>query len=162
MLPDWAFAQRGSGVIVLQPDATVTVLEYYEFLGRIADGRVRAEDQLVSALLTDGRRRRVGDLRVYAMVRSGEVRTEDLPPRVPNGVLATGAAAKRLLRAIERPWESEKESETLLRAVLGPVPAEPPGEMLRTVAASPSNLPADQLLHSAEPPDTAEEEKTQA
>src|SRR5690242_2122373 len=102
MLFDRAFAPREYGVIVLQSnDETVLALEFNEFLGRIASGAVQAEDIVVGRVFTDGRRKRVGALRLYAMIRSGAVPTEDLPRRAPGGVLAAGQAARTMLRAIE-------------------------------------------------------------
>ncbi|MCW3099221.1 MAG: hypothetical protein JWL77_4839 [Chthonomonadaceae bacterium] len=90
MQQDWAFAQQGHGVTVRTARGDVFVLEFNEFLGRIASGRIGPDDVVVSQVMTDGVHRRVGDLKLYAQVVSGQVRTDDLPRRVPGGVLATG------------------------------------------------------------------------
>ena len=100
MLHDWAFAQKGYGVIVQTARGDVTVLEFNEFLGRIASGQIGPEDIVVSQVMTDGIRRRVGDLKLYAQVTSGRVQTENLPRRVGDGVLATGQEAAEELQAI--------------------------------------------------------------
>ncbi|HZT43153.1 MAG TPA: hypothetical protein VFA07_13370 [Chthonomonadaceae bacterium] len=144
MKPDWALAKRGYGVIVLQASA-VTVLEFNEFLGRIAHGHIQANDVVVTSVFTDGKRRRVGDLKLYAMARSGELRTEDLPRRVPGGVLATGEAARALLRAIEA--RIPGDAETLMRTASAPQPAAVPLEMLRAAACALTADPPTELLH---------------
>lgn len=150
MKPDWALAKYGFGIIVLQANA-ITVLEFNEFLGRIAEGRIQANDVIVASVFTDGKRRRVGDLKIYAMVRSGELRTDDLPRRVPGGVLATGAAARALLHAIEA--NGPGDAETLVRAAAAPLPAAVPLELLRAAAAALSaDLPTG-LLHVLLPPE---------
>ena len=100
MLHDWAFAQKGQGLIV-ETARGLIVLEFNEFLGRIASGQITADDVVISHVMTDGHRRRVGDLVLYSQVRSGFVRTEKLPRRVPGGVLATGLAAREHLRTVE-------------------------------------------------------------
>jgi hypothetical protein len=101
MLQDWAFAQKGHGIVVQTARGEVTVLEFNEFLGRIASGQVGPDDIIVSQVMTDGVRRRVGDLRLYAQVRSGQVQTESLPRRVPGGVLATGLEAREQLPPLQ-------------------------------------------------------------
>ncbi len=100
MLQDWAFAQKGQGLIV-ETARGLIVLEFNEFLGRIASGQISADDVVISHVMTDGHRRRVGDLILYAQVRSGFVRTETMPRRVPGGVLATGLAAQQRLLTVE-------------------------------------------------------------
>ncbi|HZO91344.1 MAG TPA: hypothetical protein VFB38_23680 [Chthonomonadaceae bacterium] len=147
MLGDWAFAQRGYGLILIQADGTVIAVEFNEFLRRIASGAVQADDLVLSQVLTEGKRRRAGDLRLFAMVRSGQVRTEGLPLREPEGVLAVGAEARALIRALE--GETTSDSETLLRAIAQAVPAGLPGELLRAAAAALSGEPSDQLLRPA-------------
>lgn len=101
MLQDWAFAQKGYGIIVQTVRGDVTVLEFNEFLGRMASGQIGPDDVIVSQVMTDGARRRVGDLRLYTQVRSGQVQTESLPRRVPGGVLATGLDAAEELRPFQ-------------------------------------------------------------
>lgn len=98
---DWAFAQRGYGVIVMKPDESVEALEFNEFVRRVENGRVSADDMVVSSVLTDGERRRVGDMRLYALIRSGRVPVHRLPQREQNGVIATGSEAERILRSAE-------------------------------------------------------------
>lgn len=93
MLQDWAFAQKGHGIIVQTARGDVTILEFNEFLGRIASGRIGPDDIVVSQVMTDGVRQRVGDLKLYTQVTSGKVQTESLPRRVPGGVLAAGPQA---------------------------------------------------------------------
>lgn len=88
MLQDWAFAQKGEGVTVHSVRGDITVLEFNEFLGRIASGRIGPDDIAVSLVMTDGVPRRVGELKLYAQVVSGQVATESLPRREPGGVLA--------------------------------------------------------------------------
>jgi len=88
MLQDWAFAQKGQGITVHSLRGDVIVLEFNEFLGRIASGHVGPDDVIVSEVMTDGEPRRVGDLKLYAQVTSGQVQTENLPRRVAGGVLA--------------------------------------------------------------------------
>lgn len=100
MLQDWAFAQKGYGIIVQTVRGDVTVLEFNEFLGRIASGQIGPDDTIVSQVMTDGVRQRVGDLKLYVQVTSGRVQTESLPRRAPSGVLATGPAAAEELEAI--------------------------------------------------------------
>jgi hypothetical protein len=90
MLQDWAFAQKGEGVTVQTARGDVKVMEFNEFLGRIASGQIGPEDVVVSQVMTDGVRRRVGDLKLYGQVISGRFQTADLPRRVPGGVLAIG------------------------------------------------------------------------
>lgn len=90
MLYDGLFARRGHGLIILKASAAPIVLEFNEFLKRIASGEIAAEDMVVASVFTDGERRRVGDLRVFEMVRSGLLKTETLPIRTPQGILATG------------------------------------------------------------------------
>ena len=90
MLQDWAFAQKGQGLTVVTVRGDVTVLEFNEFLGRIASGQIGPDDVVVSQVMTDGIRRRVGDLKLYSQVISGRFQTADLPRRVPGGVLAIG------------------------------------------------------------------------
>src|SRR5690349_15372686 len=94
-------AKHSSGIVVLAVGAAPVVLEFNEFLDRIARGLVRDEDIVVAGIFTGGKRRRAGDLRLFAMIRSGAVRTEDLPRRVPDGVLASGEAATAFLQAID-------------------------------------------------------------
>ena len=94
MQQDWAFAQKGQGLTVQTVRGDVTVLEFNEFLGRIASGLIGPDDVVVSQVMTDGAPRRVGDLKLYTQVISGRVRTEDLPRRVPGGVLATSLKAE--------------------------------------------------------------------
>jgi hypothetical protein len=143
MFHDWAFAQRGYGIVVLPTRGSLLVVEFNELLKRIASGAIQAEDRVISRVFTDGKRLRVGDLRVYGMVRSGEVPTADLPCRVPNGVLASGAKARALLRAIENGDDSEAApNDTLLRAVSPPLP----DEMLRAVKAALSPVSSEELL----------------
>lgn len=89
MLQDWAFAKKGQGLTVVTVRGDVTVLEFNEFLGRIASGQIGPDDVVVSQVMTDGIRRRVGDLKLYVQVTSGRFQTADLPRRVPGGVLAT-------------------------------------------------------------------------
>lgn len=142
--PDWAFSKRGYGVIVLHADAAPIVLEFNELLRRIADGRVEAEDSVVARVFTDGKRRRAGDLRVFALVRSGAVRTDDLPRRAPEGVLAKGAAARALLRAIE--GAPAADAEALLRAAAAPLAAGPALTLLRAAAEALTGDPPEELL----------------
>ncbi|HLV81559.1 MAG TPA: hypothetical protein VKT32_14830 [Chthonomonadaceae bacterium] len=149
MIPDWALAKHGYGVIVLQSDS-ITVLEFNEFLGRIADGRIEAQDVIVASVFTDGKRRLVGDLKVYAMARSGELRTDDLPRRVLGGVLATGEAARALLRAVE--GSDPGDAETLMRAASAPLSAAVPLELLRAAASALAADPPTELLHILQPP----------
>ena len=87
MLQDWAFAQKGSGIVVQTLRGERMVLEFNEFLGRIASERIGPDDYILSEVMTDGEWRRVGDLILYAQVVSGQVQTENLPRRVPGGVL---------------------------------------------------------------------------
>ncbi len=101
MLQDWAFAQRGQGLIVQTVRGDIIVLEFNEFLGRIASGQIVAEDTVISHVMTDGQRRRVGDLRLYFQVRRGDIHTENLPRRVPGGVLAIGQEARERLLTVE-------------------------------------------------------------
>ena len=90
MLQDWAFAQKGQGLTVVTVRGDVSVLEFNEFLGRIASGQIGPDDVVISQVMTDGIHRRVGDLKLYAQVISGRFQTADLPRRVPGGVLAIG------------------------------------------------------------------------
>lgn len=99
---DWGFAGRRSGIVVLGDDGTVIVLEFNEFLRRIASRAIGEEDRIVSGVFTDGLRRRVGDLRLFGLIRSGTVETETLPPSMTGGVLARGAEALAILRQVER------------------------------------------------------------
>ena len=142
--PDWAFSKRGYGVIVLHADAAPIVLEFNELLRRIADGRVEAEDRIVARVFTDGKRRRVGDLRLFTLVRSGEVRTNDLPRRAPDGVLARGVAARALLQAIE--GGPPADVETLLRATVPPAATGLARNHLRAAAEALMGDPPDELL----------------
>jgi hypothetical protein len=153
MLNDWAFAQRGSGVFILSVRGDVIVLEFNEFLGRIADGRIQDEDVVLSRVFTDGRRCRVGSLHVFALVRSGQVRTDDLPRREAGGVLATGEQARALLRQLEAeisPGErkAHPEAEFLLRASTAPMGALE-SELLRAAEAIPSSTPPEELPRPA-------------
>jgi hypothetical protein len=150
MQPDWAFAHYGNGVVVLHTNGTVIVLEFNEFLGRIASGVIGPEDWTVGRIFTDGQRRRVGDLRVYTLVRSGNVRTEDLPRRVPDGVLATGLAAREFLAALEGVpcASSDPNFETLLRAANAPLALHLARELLRAPLTS-SSMPPGELLRTA-------------
>jgi hypothetical protein len=141
MFADWAFARHGCGVIVLQPGDRVTVLEFNEFLRRIAEEAIQAEDFVVGPVFTDGFRRRAGELRLFEMVRSGAIRTDDLPRRMPGGVLATGEAARALLRAVEK--QPYADADTLLRAAALPVGL--PQEMLRAAAAALTSEPPEEL-----------------
>ena len=88
MLQDWAFAQKGQGITVYSQRGDIIVLEFNEFLGRIASGHIGPDDVIISQVMTDGAPRRVGDLKLYAQVISGQVQTENLPRRVAGGVLA--------------------------------------------------------------------------
>ena len=88
MLQDWAFAQKGQGITVHSLRGNVIVLEFNEFLGRIASGHIGPDDVIVSEVMTDGEPRRVGDLKLYSQVISGHVQTANLPRRVAGGVLA--------------------------------------------------------------------------
>jgi hypothetical protein len=117
---DWALAKRAEGVLVLpaQNDReAVVVLEFNEFLIRIARETIQADDSVVSPIFTEGRRRRVGDLRLYGMVRSGQVRTENMPLRYPDGLIAAGSAALALLPQYETDTSPDLTSPgaTLLR-----------------------------------------------
>lgn len=100
MQQDWAFAQQGHGVTVQTVRGDVIVLEFNEFLGRMASGLIGPDDVVASQVMTDGVQRRVGDLKLYAQVVSGQVRTEDLPRRVPGGVLATGLEIEDEVQAV--------------------------------------------------------------
>jgi len=92
MLQDWAFAQKGQGITVYSQRGDIIVLEFNEFLGRIASGHIGPDDVIVSEVMTDGAPRRVGDLKLYAQVISGQVQTENLPRRVADGVLAISSS----------------------------------------------------------------------
>lgn len=122
------------GIAVVEPSGVI-VLEFNEFLKRMACGVIRADTGIVGKILTGGYRKAASDLRLYSLVRSGQVATEDLPLRVTDGVLATGAEARAFLRAIERvrgPYlDARSDFGTLLRAVLTPVSHLFPAEMLR-------------------------------
>lgn len=147
MFSDWAFAQRGYGVLVIQTDGTVILVEFNEFLRRIANQSVQAEDFVISAVFTDGKRRRVGDLRLFGMVLSGQVATEKLPIRSENGILAEGAQARAVLHS----WEgtSDRNAETLLRPASAPEIET--ADLLRPVSSSASSIPPEQLPRPAEP-----------
>ncbi len=104
MLQDWAFAQKGQGITVQTAQGEVTVLEFNEFLGRIASGQVSPNDLITSRVMTDGEWRRVGDLKLYTQVISGQVQTENLPRREPDGVLIpTHKAGEALPTDLETP-----------------------------------------------------------
>ncbi len=154
-----------TGVFVLDERGEVVALEYNELLRRIASGIICADDIVVARILTDGRRRRAGDLRVFQPVRSGTIRADDLPRYFPQGVLAEGENARSLLQAMEgelqrgRPVEpasaSRKEACQLLRAAAPPVLS---GAFLLRVAAAPfSDTPPDQLPRPAAPPEAPPE-----
>jgi len=146
---DWALTQRRFGVIVLQPEGRVTVLEFNAFLGRIGSGEIAQNDVVVAQVLTNGVRRRAGDLNLFAMVRSGAVRTEDLPRHAPSGIIATGEAARRLLRAMEK--RPDPDAETLLRALPTAPPVGLPQEMLRPAVGTPAAEPPEELPRPAAP-----------
>jgi hypothetical protein len=131
MFEDWAFAQRGFGILVIQAENRVTLVEFNEFLRRIASGDVQADDHVLSTILTEGKKCRAGTLRLYEMVSSGQVQTDKLPLRSPNGILAEGEQARALLRAHE--GTRDRDAETLLRP------------------ASVSTHLQDQLLHPPQP-----------
>lgn len=147
MFSDWAFARNEFGVLVIQPNNVVTLVEFNEFLRRIASGDVQAEDEILSSFYTNGQRQRAGDLRIFGMVRSGEARTENMLPHTPTGILAEGEKARALLRAWEgvrdrnaetllRPASApEIETDDLLRAASSPDPVLPPEELLRAADA---------------------------
>ncbi|MCS6776194.1 MAG: hypothetical protein RMJ43_01455 [Chloroherpetonaceae bacterium] len=115
METDWALARRGAGVFVLHADGRVTLLEFNAFLRWIAVGAIQDEDCVLSAVYTDGTRRRAADLRVYQMVRAGVVPAALLPLRSGNGVLAEGDRAVKLLRALE--VSGRADDRALLRPV---------------------------------------------
>src|SRR5262249_39359692 len=149
MFADWAFARHGCGVFVLQSEGQVTVFEFNEFLRRIAQGAIQAHDIVVGAVFTDGLRRRAGELHLFEMVRSGAVRTDDLPRRRAEGVLATGEAARALLRAVEK--RPMRNADTLLRPAL--LPFGQPQEMLRAAAADLTSEPPEELPRPSGTPD---------
>jgi hypothetical protein len=154
MLSNRAFGQRGQGVFVARADGTVTALEFNAFLKRIAVQQVAPEDVVVSGVLTDGWRRRAGDLRLFALVRSGAVPTEDLPLHTPDGILAEGEPARAMLARIEQKPPPPSDAQTLLRAVLAPLTTLFARELLRSSQAVPPADSSDALLRPpASPPD---------
>jgi hypothetical protein len=112
MLQDWAFAQQGQGITVYSVRGDVTVLEFNEFLGRIASGQIGPDDVAVSQVMTDGVQRRVGDLKLYAQVVSGQVPTETLPRRVPGGVLAASPNSHTPLQATNENYPTYVQTAT--------------------------------------------------
>lgn len=157
MLYDWAFAQQGYGVYVISERGDVIVLEYNEFLGRIAEGRVLGSDTALSRVFTRGQCVQVDSLRVYAMVISGEVRTDDLPRRVPGGVLASGDIAKALLAHLEeqihpRRALSDPQAAILLRPAAAPATEISPEQiLLRPVVSPPEETPPQEMLRAIQP-----------
>jgi len=152
---DWAFAQRGYGVFALQSEGQVVVLEYNEFLRRIASGAIGPDDSVFSRVYTDGWRRRVGDLRIFAMIRSGNVRTDDLPLRTPNGVLASGDTARALLDALETERGGPApnlEEQTLLRASPGIEAEREALELLHPAVSDSLAVSKEESLRSAAGP----------
>lgn len=145
----WSGLSRNQGVIVVSENGGAVVLEFNEFLGRIADQRIGANDTVISHTLTDSKRRRAGDLRLFGMVRSGKVRTDDLPRRYPEGVLASGATAYTILRALEN--RHDPDAEHLLRSVSHPVPVILSHQMLRAATACLTD-PPDELPRPFTPP----------
>ena len=113
-LVDWAFAQFGQGIVVMQAKRSPFVLEYNELLRWVAEGRIQAEDTVLSAILTNGKRQRAGDLRIFEAVRRGAIPTSDLPRRTSNGILAIGQLARDYLDLMEQSKGSERKE--LLRA----------------------------------------------
>lgn len=101
-LYDSLFARRGCGIIVLRTGETPLILEFNEFLKRIARNHIRPDDQVVSSVFTDGRLRLVGDLRVYEMVKSGMLETSDLPIRTPNGVITSDESPGLYIAAVRQ------------------------------------------------------------
>lgn len=117
MLQDWALAQKGQGITVQSVRGDVIVLEFNEFLGRIASGRISPDDIATSQVMTDGLPRRVGDLKLYAQVTSGQVQTAELPRREPGGVLAFSPSVSDPLQ----PLQSELYSASVQATTQPPV-----------------------------------------
>jgi hypothetical protein len=157
MQPDWAFAHLGYGVILIPAEGEVIVLEFNELLRRIANETALADDLVIGRVFTDGKRKRVGDLRIFELVRSGTVNLERLPASEVNGVLATGMRARNILRSLEGEptLADDPDYETLLRAAQSPLAVQRAKELLRS--AAPARLtPSDELLRSASPESSPE------
>jgi hypothetical protein len=156
---DWAFARRGSGIAVIQGDEVI-VLELNELLRRMASSAVGKNDVVVSSVMTNGRRIRVGDLKLFALVRTGALDTGKLPPRDNGGVLATGASALGRLRQIEEALPNRRqESEYLLRAARGGATPRPASELLRAAISRrlrPEATPGTTLAGGRKNPDNSE------
>ena len=148
MFTDWALAKRGSGVFVLHTDGRVTLLEFNAFLQWIAAEAIQDDDLILSAVYTDGNKERAVDLRVYGMVRAGEVRTDDLPLHTLDGVLAEGEHARVLLRSVEA--NPDPNATTLLRPAS--LESDPDAQLLHPLQSAASDLPPEQLLRSVEEP----------
>lgn len=146
MEADWALAKRGAGVFVLHADGRVTLLEFNAFLQWIAVGAVQGQDCVLSAVYTNGQRRRAADLCIYRLVRSGVVRTECLPLRSGDGVLATGDCAVDLLHTLEASRGGDEA--VLLRPVSH---AEPASYCLRPIGPGTPEDRATCLLQPAAP-----------
>lgn len=148
MYTDWALAKRGAGVFVLHTDGRVTLLEFNAFLQWIAAEAIQDDDLILSAVYTDGNKERAVDLRVYGMVRSGEVRTDDLPLHNPDGILAEGESARALLRATEA--KPDPNAVTLLRPAS--LESDPDALLLHPLQSASPDIPPEQLLRSVEEP----------
>ena len=148
MLLNRVFDSPEGGVFVIRPDGTVILLEFNAFLQRVAGGEVQENDVVAAKVYTDGQRRRAGELRLFARVKSGAIRTDDLPLHTPQGVLAEGAQAQSLLNALET--HSNPDFETLLRAA-APTAALS-AEMLRAVLPAVSPVSDVELLRPVVPP----------
>ena len=147
MLLNRVFEAPEGGVFVIRPDGTVMLLEFNAFLQRVASGEVQENDVVAAKVYTDGQRRRAGDLRLFARVKSGAMRTDDLPLHTPQGILAEGAQAQSLLNALEA--RSNPDFETLLRAA-APTAARS-AEMLRAVLPAVSPASETDLLRPVVP-----------
>jgi hypothetical protein len=146
---DWALARSGSGVLVRHAeDGSVVALEFNAFLRAIAAGTVREEDLVLSRVYTDGRIRRVGGLRMFLKVQSGEVQTGDLPIRTPGGVLLDGARAARIWRRLAGDRRRSQEAGELLRPAIDPV-GQVEDELLLRPAVPDGAVAGDNLLRPA-------------
>jgi len=124
MLQDWAFAQKGQGITVYSQRGDIIVLEFNEFLGRIASGHIGPDDVIISQVMTDGAPRRVGDLKLYAQVISGQIQTENLPRRVAGGVLAVSPWIGAPPQPV--PYAMPSDEPTAIDPFSTPLPPPPP------------------------------------
>ena len=95
-------SQRQIGIFVFSVDqSNVCMMEFNEFLRRIAAGAVRETDMIFSEMYTYGQRKKVSELRVFQLIRAGKLSTERLVLQSETGVLAEGVVARELLQLRE-------------------------------------------------------------